>query len=422
MLQFNNKTFRNLEEQVYKNQVDIADLGSTLNLMGIKVVGRTDTEEQFNELYPADTYREVYSGDYGDCIIVGTDSENYHYYVMTRPSIYDPQDHWMDLGNLKIIGPDGMQGLKGEKGDAGQNVRWYAENTAPPRVITDVPSGITLNVGDFWVMVNQDDMSTFGDYYMVTQIQNGIISYKSLGNIGGPQGPRGLVGPKGEKGEPGTPGEKGEPGDSGNFIHIVAELNSTALLPLPSQIRDMSIAYLITNDDGEYDLWIQIGLNPDVATWNNIGPLNVSTFVTVDGEFVHTWDADTKLNKINMGSGKTGVYAQTGSGAPTAYYFQNTKATPTANQIPLFDANGMLNGATYSQKSQAYDAAFSTGTGVYLPVDAIRQMLSSYYGLRAGSLLKNVAFTGNYSDLTNAPVVPSFYLDYNTHTLMIEVG
>ena len=80
---WDNKTYRNLQEQVFKNMKDIQDIqdGATvLAEFGIKVIGQVDDAE---DLPDADTYE----GDYGDAYIVGTEAP-YDYYIFTRAFIY----------------------------------------------------------------------------------------------------------------------------------------------------------------------------------------------------------------------------------------------------------------------------------------------------------------------------------------------
>ena len=79
MLAFGNKEFRNLQEQVFKNMKDIADMQQGTTILadfGIKVVGKVADPEDLPN--PAE-----YEGDYGDAYIVG-DAEPYDYYIFTR--------------------------------------------------------------------------------------------------------------------------------------------------------------------------------------------------------------------------------------------------------------------------------------------------------------------------------------------------
>lgn len=79
MLAFGNREFRNLQEQVLKNQQDIEAIegGSmVIGEFGIKVIGQVTTPEQLPD-------PEIYEGEYGDAYLVGTQAP-YDYYIYTR--------------------------------------------------------------------------------------------------------------------------------------------------------------------------------------------------------------------------------------------------------------------------------------------------------------------------------------------------
>ena len=70
MLNFGNKEFRNLQEQVLKNMADIKDIheGATvLGEFGIKVVGQVDSSSDLPD--PTE-----YEGEYGDAYVVGEEA------------------------------------------------------------------------------------------------------------------------------------------------------------------------------------------------------------------------------------------------------------------------------------------------------------------------------------------------------------
>lgn len=131
MLNFGNKEFRNLQEQVKKNKDDITALAGgavVLAEFGIKVVGSVDTPEDLPDA-------ETYQGEYGDAYTVGTELP-YDMYVFTRPDVGEPINRWLNIGEFpkpgpegpkgepgqdgqSIVGPRGPKGDKGEKGDTG---------------------------------------------------------------------------------------------------------------------------------------------------------------------------------------------------------------------------------------------------------------------------------------------------------------
>lgn len=114
MLKFGNKEFRNLQEQVLKNQLDIQDImtGATvLADFGIKVIGQVDTAAELPD-------PEEYTGDYGDAYIVGTEAP-YDYYIFTRAFEGQEEPSWFDLGIFPQPGPQGETGPQGPVGPQG---------------------------------------------------------------------------------------------------------------------------------------------------------------------------------------------------------------------------------------------------------------------------------------------------------------
>ena len=96
----NGKIYRNLEEQVRKNQEDIENALSLQNLMGINVVGNVPAENMLPD-------PELYTGEYGDAYAVGLDYP-YIYFAFTRPTNVQPktigskQESSLELG-LRVI-------------------------------------------------------------------------------------------------------------------------------------------------------------------------------------------------------------------------------------------------------------------------------------------------------------------------------
>lgn len=128
MLKYGNKEIRNLQEQVYKNQQDIAamqEVTYVLDEFGIKVVGEVDSLE---DLPTVEEYKEAHEDwAYGDAYAVGTEAP-YALYILTRAGDEVQVDHWFDIGEFPAPGPQGPQGAQGpqgpqgrqgEKGDAG---------------------------------------------------------------------------------------------------------------------------------------------------------------------------------------------------------------------------------------------------------------------------------------------------------------
>lgn len=119
MLKIDGKEFRNLEEQVRKNQQDIRYLseeGGSLNEFGIKVVGEVSSADQLPNV-------ELYQGEYGDAFAVGTQPP-FTLYIWTRP--FDgsfASGFWFNIGLFPapstVPGPQGPQGPAGQDGAPG---------------------------------------------------------------------------------------------------------------------------------------------------------------------------------------------------------------------------------------------------------------------------------------------------------------
>ena len=113
MLNFGNKEFRNLQEQVFKNMKDIESIeeGATvLAEFGIKVIGQVDSVADLPD--PA-----TYDGEYGDAFIVGEQAP-FNYYIFTRAFEGQETPQWYDLGIFPQPGPQGPQGPEGPVGPA----------------------------------------------------------------------------------------------------------------------------------------------------------------------------------------------------------------------------------------------------------------------------------------------------------------
>ena len=423
----NKKTeFRNLEEQVLKNKEDIArhyEIDRALANFGIKVIGRVTTA---NDLPDPVTYQGVY----GDAYAVGNSAQinagigSYKYFIFTRP---DPNsgeftNYWLDVGSISVVGPQGPQGPKGEKGDTGESTQWYAANTAPD--IGDV------NPGDFYLN------TASGNVYKCVLAPDGVSkNWISQLNIVGPQGPQGIRGIDGAPGAPGEQGPKGEQGPAGGFINIMGKLTSSAQLPNPAELDDLTKAFIV-EEDGQNNLYIQIGANSDVATWNNVGPLNLGTIVKSGGIFVPEWNADTKADEwTGVGSYLTFRGRLTNAqGTQTIYSAAYTQ--PTASAIAMYDGNQRLKSVNPSSgldvtNKQFCDANYvskrttaTTYDQAYIKkADGTQDVISVYNQAEPGTIPRRDA-TGNFyvssPELSNHCATKG-YVDRNTRLYFHKV-
>lgn len=291
-----NVELRNIQEQVQKNKEDIArhwDVDRVLADFGIKVLGVVASEEALNALPTEDLV-------YGDGYLVGT-AAPYVVYVWTRPNLNvgKPDPYWLEIGGISIVGPRGPVGPRGEKGAKGESTRWYSPNIPTQ---TQKPGDMVLQTNGDVLICNEDG------------------TWSKTTNIKGPQGIQGPVGPVGPRGSVGSVGAKGDKGDTGGLVNIAGRLTSTSQLPTPTSLNNTTVAYLV-NDD----LYIQIGATPETAVWENIGPLNVATLVTTNGEYQNTWETNTKLD----------VYTPEEFAAPTVYAADYFSGGNYQAQIPL---------------------------------------------------------------------------------------
>ena len=272
MLTIDGKQYRNLEEQVRKNKEDIQsiiDASAILNAFGIKVVGQVDTSDKLPN--PAD-----YPGEYGDAYLVGTETP-YDYYIFTRPNDTHPTAYWLNIGEFPLAGPQGETGPQGPQGPKGDGSKWYA-GTQNPTIVAEVNDQY----------LNTTDGSVFS---------YSNVGWTRIGNIRGPQGVQGVQGIQGIQGNIGPVGPKGERGDVGGIVNIRGLVDNVNQLPTPTSLQNLSIAYLVGTNK---ELYIQIGETPETATWNNMGILNVATYVTVDGQYVNVLEMNQYQNKIRF--------------------------------------------------------------------------------------------------------------------------
>lgn len=254
------KTFRNLEEQVQKNKEDIANhyaIDRVLANFGIKVVGQIADASGLPD--PV-----TYEGAYGDAYAVGA-SEPYNFFIYTRPDVNSghPDNYWLDVGGLAIVGPQGPQGVQGPKGETGASSTWFA-GVSPPFE--------NNKNGDMFLQLNSGDAT--GNIYRYVA---GSGWQGPEGNIRGPQGTqgaRGLQGIQGPQGPQGPQGVQGPQGTPGQTFYVEGILENTGQLPTPTQeIR--AKAYLIPSEtvSGEYDMWVIVGgpNEGDTLTWFNAG-------------------------------------------------------------------------------------------------------------------------------------------------------
>ena len=261
MLKFENKEFRNLQEQVLKNANDIQDIlheNNVLNQFGIKVIGQIDTPA---ELPPVSTFQ----GEYGDAYAVGT-SAPYSLYIWTR-NIDNNSDGWFNIGLFPQAGPQGPQGTVGEtgpQGERGNSVFTYNEDAPSSLMTLEQMTNVGWKSGDTYINALSGDVWVLG-YNTSMAGYNWILK----GNIRGPQGVQGIQGPKGDTGATGPQGPQGPQGDPGDIIKIVDILKSTNELPAPTTVNHTT-GYLV-GTVAPYHLYIVVGETQQTQKWFDTG-------------------------------------------------------------------------------------------------------------------------------------------------------
>ena len=282
-IQIDGKIFRNIQEQVEKNKNDIAAFSSiqfTLNNFGITVLGRVDAETDI----PEGTY------EYGDAYLVGTE-DPYDIYIFTRDGA---DGEFINMGPLTVIGP---QGPKGEQGDAG---------------IITIGTVTTGAAGSNAAVTNSGTA------------QNAILNFVIPKGDKGDTGSQGIQGPKGETGAQGIQGVQGPQGDPGESFMIMGTITDTSQLPDPTQTpRNYAYVY----KDGSQltpDLMYFITGTVGSEVWSYASFAQIGTTVSVGGNPVSTFNADTKQDLIDSSHKLSADLTQDGS---TNKVFTDTEKT-----------------------------------------------------------------------------------------------
>lgn len=208
MFKYDGKEYRNLQEQVEKNKNDILYILEQEGVLNEFGIKVVGEVESTDDL-PSTDSEEFAALEYGDTYAVGTE-EPYTLYIKTRANGTHPNDYWFNLGLFPLPGPQGPQGETGPQGPQGEQ------------------------------------------------------------GIQGVQGIQGIQGPQGETGPQGPQGPQGIAGPTSGVNKIFGIVPTTASLPDPVTLNDLSAAYLV-GASSPYDLYTQVGATPATAVWTNMG-------------------------------------------------------------------------------------------------------------------------------------------------------
>lgn len=288
MITANGNEYRNLEEQVLKNQKDIQDFkdgNQTIAEFGITVVGILSDAS----LLPS-------TGDnYGDAYLIGTTTP-YDMRVWTR-DVANQSAKWVDLGEFPLRGP------KGERGEIGSTIT----------VGNGTPTNVPTRAGDYFInFIN-------GNWYMSVESTEGGYIWVYRFNLKGEKGDRGEQGKQGVQGIPGEQGKtgpigpqgiQGPRGEVGPAFNIQGTLASTDNLPTPTEeMQDKGYAYLIPNSEGVKHIWVVQGNDVEkVFMWVDVGVSGVQGPKGETGAGIDT------LTDTNLTLGNTTVTYDTTEG------------------------------------------------------------------------------------------------------------
>ena len=175
MLQFGNKEFRNLEEQVEKNAQDIEDFknaNQTIAEFGIYVVGVLASVDDL----PAQ------GENFGDAYLIGSQPP-YDMHVWTR-DVANNTAKWVDLGAFPL------KGDKGDKGDTG--AAFNVQGTLASSSNLPTPTAAMQDKGYAYLIPDTEGTKHI---WVIQGPEGGPFSWVDVGTAGvGIQGPKGTDG------------------------------------------------------------------------------------------------------------------------------------------------------------------------------------------------------------------------------------
>ena len=222
---YDNKIYRNLQQQVKENMENIAEL-QEMKLVGLDVKGIVS---DYSNLPSSATQGNIYA--------VGTSSP-YELYVYNNSS-------WVDFGQFPKAGPKGDQGPQGEPGRQGPR---GLTGEPGPRGYTGAP-GTPGRPGDQGEKGPKGDKGDPGEPGpqgpegkrgpMGAPGPRGERGYTGEQGPEGPQGPIGPEGPRGNPGAPGEPGPRGLQGPKGDPASIKVngnryDIDAFGIITLPN--------------------------------------------------------------------------------------------------------------------------------------------------------------------------------------------
>lgn len=393
MLNFGNKEFRNLQEQVLENMKNIEKI-EDVKIIGVDVNYIVDTVADMEAIEDPEA---------DNVCAVGT-SAPFTLYVYY-------EDEWVSLGEFPRQGPQGLQGEQGIQGPIGPQGPMGPQGPQGPRGFTGAagPQGVPGAKGD------KGDTGPQG--------------------ATGAQGPQGIQGPQGEQGPAGQTGPQGQPGLTTDIYvnsHNYTQVNGTIALPDYVKTADLQG---ITFDENQVAGGTTLGsITIGEDSWNipEGGISNVS-WGNITGTLSNQTDLqnalNAKANTADLPNPFVDVYT---AGGATTYDF--TKADGTHQQIAIPGIKSAsqsgntltLTGTTYMGATEKFiytptvpanTSDLNNDSGFITSSDLSGYATETWVGNQGYAVAANlatVATTGDYDDLTNKPQL--FSGNYNDLT------
>lgn len=426
---YDNKTYRNLQQQVKENMDDIARL-QDLKLVGLDVAG----------IVP--TYDELPEAEQGDVYAVGTEAP-FELYVYNDSS-------WTSFGEFPLAGPQGPQGPQGQvgnpgpKGDTGlQGPRGYQGIPGPQG-----PRGLKGDRGaDGYAnafVPDAESVTEVGqayideDGYLEVCISLDPLTFEKGALVKGPQGeqgPRGLQGeqgPKGDTGETGAEGPEGPQGPTGATgpqgpKGDTGATGATGATGPQGPQGEQGIQ----GPAGQDGLTTEIEVNGQTytqvsgkITLPNYPTVLPTTWGDITGTLSDQTDLQNALNDkqnvisdladIRAGAalGDTAVQPSDLATVATSGSYTDLGNKPTIGDATLTITRNGANVGTFTANSttnQSINITVPTGDCADLDEDELEIDYDQVNGLAT------VAHSGSYNDLSNKPTIPTNYVTTNSN-------
>ena len=336
MFKYKNKEYRNLTEQVSKNEFDILRLlegDATLAQFGLKVVNLSSTVPIVKPT-PIEGDEHVF----GYAWLVGS-GPSYQMYVWTRTE-RNLDGEWVNIGQFPMPGPQGAPGPQGPKGETG----------------AQGPQGVRGSLWSF-VQTNLPTSANKDDFCMTSNFDVYVYSGTGWVYVGNPKGPKGDPGQDGKNGA--TPQIVGgywyingqntgviAEGKDGSSINVQDGIYTVNTLPnfAATQTND---AYIVQDSEGSYDLYIHAygGVNWTIVNdWGGIpGPVGPQGAAGATGPQGPQGDTGPQGPKGEQGEqGPQGPQGDTGPQGPKGEQGEQGPQGPKGDPILFSFGTGQL--------------------------------------------------------------------------------